>query len=141
MPDEAKPKYPPTRTRTDLYAKIKPLAREMRKAPTPAENELWQHIRKRQIQEARFRRQHPIDRFIVDFYCPEILMVIEVDGDIHEQQQDYDAIRQAYLESLGLFVLRFTNGEVMMQMQGVLERIGEVVLERRQSPPPNPTAK
>lgn len=127
MSAKPKPKYPHTRTNSDLFAKIKPLAREMRKAPTPAEDKLWQHLRRDQIHNFHFRRQHPIDRFIVDFYCAEVKLAIEVDGDIHEQQQEYDAVRQDYIESLGISVLRFSNGDVLTQLKAVLERIGEVV--------------
>ena len=127
MTIDTKPKYPHTRTTADLFAKIKPLAREMRKAPTPAENLLWQHLRRNQIHNLHFRRQHPIDRFIVDFYCAEVRLAIEVDGDIHEQQQEYDAVRQDFIESLGITVLRFSNGDVSTQLKAVLERVGEVV--------------
>jgi very-short-patch-repair endonuclease len=117
-----------THTPRDLYEKIKPLARQMRSDPTPAEDALWQRIRKRQIGGCKFRRQHTIDRFIVDFYSPEARLVIEVDGGIHEYTQEEDALRQEFIESLGLRVIRFTNAEVFQQMSGVLERIGEVLL-------------
>jgi very-short-patch-repair endonuclease len=113
----------------DLYEKIKPLARQMRSDPTPAENYLWQRLRREQVMGYKFRRQHPIERFIVDFYCPQAWLVIEVDGDIHEMQQEADALRQAYLESLGLRVLRFRNEEVLRHIDAVIERIGEVLLE------------
>ena len=95
--------------------------------PTPAEGALWQRLHGRRFRNARFRRQHPIDRFIVDFYCPEAQLVVEVDGAIHEYTQEEDALRQAFLESLGLRVLRFTNGEVLQHIEGVLERIGEKI--------------
>ncbi len=123
-----------TRTSAHLWSQIKPLAREMRKDPTPAEDMLWQALRGKQVRGYRFRRQHPIDRFIVDFFCPEIRLVVEVDGPIHEQQAEYDALRQAFIESLGIHVLRFTNDLVLQDMQGVLAQIEEAV----QSPPPTP---
>ena len=123
-----------TRTSAELWEQIKPLAREMRKEPTPAEDALWQRLRRKQLHSLRFRRQHPIDRFIVDFFCAEAQLVIEVDGSVHEQQQEYDELRQMFIESRGLRVLRFTNDEVLGQIEGVLERIGETV----QSPPPDP---
>ncbi|MQY72086.1 MAG: DUF559 domain-containing protein, partial [Dehalococcoidia bacterium] len=67
-----------------LWEKLKPLAREMRRAPTLAEEVLWQHLRNSQMGGFKFRRQHPIDRFIVDFYCFKIRLVIEVDGPVHQ---------------------------------------------------------
>jgi very-short-patch-repair endonuclease len=105
-----------------LWEKLKPLARERRHEPTPAENQLWQHLRSRQIQGAKFRRQHTIDKFIADFYCVEAHLLIEVDGPIHGYTQE-DAIRQEYLESLGIKVLRFTNDEVFSAIESVIQRI------------------
>jgi predicted helicase/very-short-patch-repair endonuclease len=122
----------------DLYDKIKPFARQMRSDMTPAEEHLWQRIRHKRIFDYKFRRQHPIDRFIVDFYCTEARLVIEVDGAIHEYTQEEDALRQAYLESLGLRVLRFTNGDVLQHTDAVVERIGEVLLENEPHPQPLP---
>lgn len=101
----------------------------MRADPTPAENHLWQRLRRKSL-GVKFRRQQVIDRFIVDFYCAEARLIIEVDGIIHEYTQAEDAIRQAFLESLGFRVLRFTNGEVFQQTDGVLEQIGVAVLEQ-----------
>lgn len=116
-------------TSPELWAKLKPLAREMRHEPTPAEDYLWKHVRNRRIQDAKFRRQYAIERFIVDFYCIEAKLVIEVDGNIHDYTQSEDAVRQEFLESRGLKVVRFTNGEVLQQIGAVCERIGEVLLE------------
>ncbi|MEP6984760.1 MAG: endonuclease domain-containing protein [Chloroflexota bacterium] len=117
-------------TKPDLWDKLKPLASQMRCAPTPAENHLWQYIR-REALGAKFRRQQVFHRFIVDFYSREARLIIEVDGTIHEYTREEDAIRQEYLENLGLRVLRFTNGEVLQHTQAVLERIGEVLIEQR----------
>jgi len=109
----------------EVWTRLKPFAREMRKAPTLAEKHLWQNMRKKQIGSSRFRRQHAIDRFIVDFYCAAAQLVIEVDGSIHDEpeQQEYDVLRQAALESLGLRVLRFRNEEVLENTTHVLEII------------------
>lgn len=71
----------------------------------------------------KFRRQQVIDRFIVDFYCHEVKLVIEVDGEIHNYTQVEDAIRQEFLESLGLQVVRFKNEDVLFRIEGVLEEI------------------
>lgn len=119
-----------TDTQIDFYAKTKLLAREMRREPTVAENHLWQRIRKQQVLGFKFRRQHTIDRFIVDFYCTEARLIIEVDGIIHDDQQEADQLRTEFLESLGLRVLRFTNGEVLQQTDGVIERIAEILQSR-----------
>jgi len=91
----------------------------MRKEPTPAEDVLWQHLRGKHL-GARFRRQHAIDRFTVDFYAHEPRLIIEVDRPVHETQKAYDAARQAFLESLGYRVVRFTNKQVLQDVQGVL---------------------
>jgi very-short-patch-repair endonuclease len=112
-----------TRTSPEIYAKIKLLAREMRRAPTPAEDALWRRLRGRGVAGLRFRRQHFIDRFIVDFYCQSARLVIEVDGPVHDQQTEYDATRTEFLESLGLRVMRFSNDDVLTRMQSVLEAI------------------
>jgi len=109
-----------------LWKKLKPLAREMRKEPTEAENRLWQALRKNRL-GVKFRRQHPIERFIVDFYCAAEGLVIEVDGEIHQYTFEEDIIRQEYLESLGLRVLRFENDYVMSNLDGVVYVIKQVL--------------
>lgn len=106
-----------------LWEKLKPLAREMRHEPTQAERKLWQAIRAHQIAQAHFRRQHPIERFIVDFCCHDARLVIEVDGEIHQYTQEEDKLRQEFLESLGFRVLRFTNEEVLSDINTVVEAI------------------
>jgi very-short-patch-repair endonuclease len=104
-------------------AEIQEAARTLRKQMTPAEKLLWQHLRYKQIGGARFRRQHPIGRFIVDFYCPEHRLIVEVDGDVHVTQAGYDEARTALLEEQGYRVIRFTNQQVYQQMSAVLETI------------------
>jgi len=106
-----------------LYSKLKLLARERRSDPTPAEKRLWQAIHKRQIANIKFRRQHTIGQFIVDFYATEIKLIIEVDGAIHKYTPEEDAIRQEYLESLGFRVIRFTNQQVFDSLDDVLKQI------------------
>ncbi|MCI0351716.1 MAG: DUF559 domain-containing protein, partial [Acidobacteriales bacterium] len=109
-----------------LWDKLKPLAKQMRHAPTPAEDALWQRLCRHAVCGAKFRRQHAIDRFIVDFYCPVAQLVVEVDGVIHEYTEEEDAIRQQFLEDVhGLTVLRFTNGDVLQKIDAVLESIAE----------------
>jgi very-short-patch-repair endonuclease len=95
-------------------------ARRLRQQLTPAEDQLWSALRGRQLLGLKFRCQHPVGRFIVDFYCPSCKLVIEVDGDIHTQQKAYDEARTEQLQSFGYRVLRFTNEEVLNDLQTVL---------------------
>lgn len=106
-----------------LWVKLKPLAREMRKNPTPAEKRLWAYVRRNQLDGFKFRRQQVIWRFIVDFYCPRAKLVVELDGASHDDTVDYDALRTQFLESLGLRVIRFHNRDVMVNLENVLEAI------------------
>ena len=123
-------KYGPCDASPELWAKLKPLAREMRHQPTPAEEILWQRLRNRQIHGAKFRRQHPIERFIVDFYCAAAKLVIEVDGSIYDYTPDQDAARQQFIEAQGLMVIRFSNEDVLRRTDAVIGRIAEVLQER-----------
>ena len=110
-----------------LWEKLKPLVREMRHNPTPAENKMWQRLRRKQVMGQKFRRQHAILRFIVDFYCPAACLVIEIDGHSHEDTSDYDARRTEILESMNLRVIRFTNQQVMTNLAGVIDQIEDVL--------------
>ena len=104
----------------------KSLRRQLRNNPTPAERKLWCCLKGRQFCGLLFHRQHGIGRYIVDFYCPKLRLVIEVDGSVHEKSNviQYDAIRQKFLEeSCYLQVVRFTNDEVMNNMERVLKRL------------------
>lgn len=100
-------------------------ARKLRQPQTPAEDALWQAVRNRKRGGAKFRRQHPISWYIVDFYCHEYKLVVEVDGDVHlnPHVKERDENRQAHLEQLGLTVIRFTNEEVLGELTHVLNRI------------------
>jgi very-short-patch-repair endonuclease len=120
-----------TRTTLEIWDKIKPLARQMRRESTPAEDALWQQLRRKNMGSYKFRRQHPIDRFIVDFFCREAHLVVEVDGAIHEYTAEEDALRTEFLESRGLQVIRFTNDEVLQNMDGVLQSIRETIANIR----------
>ncbi|KKQ77825.1 MAG: hypothetical protein A3A96_01875 [Candidatus Zambryskibacteria bacterium RIFCSPLOWO2_01_FULL_39_39] len=95
---------------------------EMREKPTPAENMLWQHLRKNST-KYHFRRQHIVGNFIVDFVCLEKSLVIEVDGDIHDYQKEEDKSRTEFLNKLGFYILRFKNEEVVENILKVLEGI------------------
>jgi very-short-patch-repair endonuclease len=105
---------------------IEQAARHLRQQLTPAEATLWEALRGRQLGGLKFRRQHPVGRFIVDFYCPSCKLVIEVDGSIHARQQAYDQVRTDQLQIFGYSVLRFTNDEVMNDLATVLCRIAQM---------------
>lgn len=108
----------------ETWRDLKPLARTMRTEMTFSERTLWKFLRNRQILGYKFRRQHVIGNFIVDFYCHELKLVIEVDGLSHEEQKSYDRDRQVYLENSGYSVIRFNNEEVVRNISGV---IGELM--------------
>jgi very-short-patch-repair endonuclease len=92
---------------------------------TDAERLLWQALRYKQINGHRFRRQHPIEKFVADFACIEQKIVIELDGGQHQDQIEYDEQRTAFLQKNGWRVLRFWNNEVISNLNGVLSTIAE----------------
>ncbi|MFA4853103.1 MAG: endonuclease domain-containing protein [Bacteroidales bacterium] len=100
-------------------------ARELRKNMTNAEKHLWEKINKKQINGLHFRRQHPVSRFIADFYCHKAQLVIEVDGNIHllGDVKERDEGRNYFMNELGLEVLRFTNEEILNNINEVVEKI------------------
>lgn len=98
-------------------------ARDLRKNPTPAEIKLWKQLRNGQIEGHKFRRQHIIHTFIVDFYCASAKLIIELDGEIHAQQQDYDTERDKFLAGRAYQILRFPNDAVLYRIETVLEQI------------------
>jgi very-short-patch-repair endonuclease len=102
-------------------------ARAFRKRSTAAERIIWNELKNRRRNGFKFRRQHPVGQFIVDFFCPEKELVIEIDGGIHfaEDVREHDENRTAELERLGLTVIRFTNEEVRNDIEGVLKKIEE----------------
>jgi len=102
-------------------------ARHMRANPTPAESRLWYHLRAHRFESLKFRHQTVLGRYIVDFTSRTAMLAIEVDGDTHATQQDYDATRSRYLEAAGFHVLRFANCEVMNNIEGVLQIIGNAL--------------
>jgi len=93
---------------------------------TPAEKLLWQEVRAKKL-GVRFRRQQIIQGFIVDFYCHKAALVIEVDGDVHDLQQDEDARREKVLRELGLRIVRFRNDEVVRKLSAVVGKVSELV--------------
>ncbi|MBC3873657.1 endonuclease domain-containing protein [Undibacterium sp. LX15W] len=102
---------------------LKAYAREMRKKMPDAEELLWYLIRNRKVAGAKFRRQHPVGRYILDFYCVEKKLAVELDGGQHSEQQTYDQTRDAYLSQQGIHVLRFWNNQMLLETEVVLEAI------------------
>ena len=106
-------------------------ASNLRKNMTLPELILWKNLRDRNLFTTKFRRQHPINMFIVDFYCHECKLVIEIDGEIHlsPDKKDYDSKRTSELEKYGITVIRFTNDQVLYDLRNVLENIREKLSE------------
>jgi very-short-patch-repair endonuclease len=117
-------------------------ARRLRRQQTDAERCLWHRLRARRLGGHKFRRQHTLDEYIVDFYCDDARLVIEVDGGGHNEphQKGYDQQRTLTLEELGLRVLRFWNDEVLLHTEQVLEVILAAV-ENVPSPCPSPAGR
>ncbi len=104
-------------------------ARQLRREMTFPERLLWSHLRARQAGGMKWRRQVPIDRYVVDFYCPAASLVVEVDGMSHAGQAEADAARTFDLQAQGLRVLRVTNDDVIADVDGVVEYIIREVRE------------
>jgi len=111
----------------------------LRRDQTDAERKLWAHLRSRQVGGAKFRPQHFIHPFIVDFCCPEHWLVMELDGGQHAMQAEADQRRTAFLAAQGYRVLRFWNHEVLTDIEAVMERIVTVLSSQRPSPQPSPS--
>jgi len=110
-------------------------AHQLRDRMTYSEILLWEKLKLKQISGLRFRRQHPIDFFIVDFYCHEARLVIEVDGEVHELQKEYDDGRSAEMERYFIKVLRFSNIQVEENIDFVVGCIRNEVKGKLESPP------
>jgi len=107
---------------------LKNKGRKLRSNQTDAEKLLWQKIRREQINKLQFNRQKPIGRYIVDFYCDKAKLVIEIDGGQHYEEANLvnDRKRDEYLRSFGLKVVRFTNIDVLKNIESVVNKIAEI---------------
>ncbi|GAA5165983.1 endonuclease domain-containing protein [Viridibacterium curvum] len=114
-------------------------AKTLRRDQTPAEQQLWYHLRAHRFAGLKFKRQKPVGPFIVDFACVEKMLVIEIDGGQHQDAAAYDAARDRWLAKEGFTVLRFWNNEVMNQLEDVLEKI-RLTVEQPSPPTPLPQA-
>lgn len=104
-------------------------AKSLRNELTNAEELLWQRLRGRKFQGLKFRRQHPIGKYIADFYCHELKFVVEVDGSVHEteEQKEYDVGRTFELNKMDIKVIRFTNNEIEREMSRVLSKLNDFI--------------
>lgn len=102
----------------------------LRKEMTNAEKTLWNRLRNKQVLNLRFRRQHPIDRFIADFYCHAVRLVIEIDGGVHIKQRNYDKGRSGEMERFYIKTLRFTNEQIERDVEKVVKQIEQVIIQR-----------
>lgn len=105
----------PSVTRHTNLPALKAIRRDLRNNATRAERALWNVLKGRQLQGRKFRRQHSVGRYVLDFYCPDERLAVELDGSVHDDplRRAHDAARQAYLERMGIRVLRFQNREVL----------------------------
>lgn len=121
-----------------INPKAKQRSRKLRREMTDAELILWKRLRKKSIDGYKFRRQHPVGKYILDFVCLEAGLIVEVDGGQHQEGTDYDEKRTFWLEQKGFRVLRFWNNEVMNNLDAVLEVIWHQ-LQRDIQPPSQPS--
>ena len=96
---------------------------------------MWHLLRNRALKNAKFRRQHPVGKYILDFYCVECKLAVELDGSQHGEQINYDTQRDAWLVKQGITVLRFWNNQVLAETEAVLEAIWTALPEPIPSPP------
>jgi very-short-patch-repair endonuclease len=115
----------PHQQRSRNLPQLRTFRRELRKRLTPAEAKLWTHLKNAQLDGRKFRRQHSVDRYILDFYCPQERLAIELDGEVHSfvSTQEYDLERDAFLNMFGIKVLRFENRLVFKDIEAVLIEI------------------
>ncbi len=105
--------------------------RFLRSRLSKAEAVMWMYLSRKQVLGYKFRRQYGVDQYVIDFYCPELKLAIEIDGEshIHQGAEEYDYFREEHIKTYGIRFLRFTNDEVLKGLQGVIEKIeNEIVL-------------
>jgi very-short-patch-repair endonuclease len=112
--------------------KLEERSRELRKNMTLAEKRIWYEVLKnKSFKGLRFLKQHPINNFIVDFYCAKLKLVLEIDGDSHAEQEEYDVERTSVLEGYGLKVIRFNNSDILHNLHGVYETLLQEIIKRK----------
>ena len=121
----------PTFPELPYNSRLKKFARELRKHSTLAEVLLWQNLKRRQRNGYDFHRQRPVDEYILDFFCPELMLAIEIDGGSHKLKGQHDEKRQRRLEAMGIQFLRFKETEVRRNLDGVLRAIEQWIATQR----------
>ncbi|MEO8399633.1 MAG: endonuclease domain-containing protein [Ignavibacteriaceae bacterium] len=108
--------------------------RQLRKVQTFCEKIMWLHLKNRQLLGIKFRRQYSIDQFVIDFYAPKIKFAIELDGNIHElqEQKDYDIQRQKYLENYGITFIRIKNEELIGNANKAFKKIEKLIVQLKE---------
>ena len=126
-------------THLPYHTPLTPRARENRKTPTPAETLIWNKLlRGRQLATYKFLRQKPLLGYIVDFYCAKLKLAIEIDGHSHGEQTDYDAHRTRALEQHGITALRYTNADILQNLEGVASDLKSRINARDKTASPTP---
>ena len=113
-------------------------SRRLRKEQTAAEKIIWEQLRKRKFNNFKFRRQHVIEGFVLDFYCHELKLGIEVDGGIHLRRKNYDALRQELIEAKGITIIRVSNLEISENKKALLNKLKDVI---EPTPTPSPPGR
>jgi very-short-patch-repair endonuclease len=130
-------KMSPKRKIIPYNSDLKELARELRRNMTLSEVLLWNQLKQKKVMGCDFDRQHPVNEYIVDFYCKELCLAIEIDGDTHIYKYDEDDKRQLALEKLGIRFLRFEDIEVKKHMTNVLRVIEDWIEKNKPTPDPS----
>jgi very-short-patch-repair endonuclease len=102
------------------------LAKDMRDNSTPSEKLLWSRLRKKQL-GIKFRQQHPIYRYILDFYCSKKRLAIEIDGEVHDGMEEYDKYRDEFLKSMDITTIRVKSDDVIRDIDGIVKKINEYI--------------
>ena len=109
-------------------SQLRLLSRSNRKNPTEAERKIWTEVLMKRKTGYKFLRQKPIDRFVLDFYCSELNLAVEVDGSSHNNKRGYDEARDEFLQQIGIKTIRFTNDEILNDIDGVKRKITNFVI-------------
>ena len=143
MKEERQPAPPPASGRGPGGGPARPFrsrnttrAKSLRNEASPPERLLWRHLRNRQLAGHKFSRQIPIGPYFADFLCREAKLIVELDGYTHDNSTDYDARRDAYCRAQGYSILRFTNADVLTNLEGVMSHIAATLAHL---PTPNPS--
>jgi len=104
------------------------LAREQRRNLTDSEALVWSRLKNKQLHGYRFRCQHPVYRYIFDFYCHEAMLAVEIDGEVHKHQKEYDIYRDEFVKSIGITTLRFPADRVFSNIDNVVYQIEDALL-------------